>query len=109
MISSVNGLTGIGSEPYSSAKAGLHSLTQNLAVQLGPDGIRVNAIAPGFFKSEMTDQYKPDYLESLSTRFVLPRMGDPAELAATLVWLASPAAGYVTGQTIAVDGGVTIT
>jgi NAD(P)-dependent dehydrogenase (short-subunit alcohol dehydrogenase family) len=57
----------------------------------------------------MTDQYKPDYLESLSTRFVLPRMGDPVELAATLVWLASPAAGYVTGQTIAVDGGVTIT
>ncbi len=53
----------------------------------------------------MTDQYKPDYLESLSERFVLPRMGDPAELAATLVWLASPAAGYVTGQTIAVDGG----
>ena len=95
---------------YSASKAAIVGLTRDLAQQWGSrKGIRVNAIAPGFFKSEMTDQYKPDYLESLSARFVLPRMGDPAELAATLVWLASPAAGYVTGQTIAVDGGVTIT
>jgi NAD(P)-dependent dehydrogenase (short-subunit alcohol dehydrogenase family) len=111
-ISSMLGLTtaGLPQAAYSASKAAIVGLTRDLAQQWGSrKGIRVNAIAPGFFKSEMTDQYKPDYLESLSTRFVLPRMGDPAELAATLVWLASPAAGYVTGQTIAVDGGVTIT
>ncbi|MEU0498471.1 3-oxoacyl-ACP reductase family protein [Mycobacterium sp. NPDC006124] len=111
-ISSILGLTtaGLPQAAYSASKAAIVGLTRDLAQQWGSrKGIRVNAIAPGFFKSEMTDQYKPDYLESLSTRFILPRMGDPAELAATLVWLASPAAGYVTGQTIAVDGGVTIT
>ncbi|MGH3642426.1 MAG: SDR family NAD(P)-dependent oxidoreductase [Myxococcota bacterium] len=111
-VSSILGLTtaGLPQAAYSASKAAIVGLTRDLAQQWGSrKGIRVNAIAPGFFKSEMTDQYKPDYLESLSSRFVLPRMGDPAELAASLVWLASPAAGYVTGQTIAVDGGVTIT
>ena len=111
-ISSILGLTtaGLPQAAYSASKAAIVGLTRDLAQQWGSrKGVRVNAIAPGFFKSEMTDQYKPDYLDSLATRFVLPRMGDPAELAATLVWLASPAAGYVTGQTIAVDGGVTIT
>ncbi len=58
----------------------------------------------------MTDEYSPGYLEeTLARRGVLKRMGDPAELAATVVWLASAAGGYVTGQTIVVDGGVTIT
>jgi len=85
-------------------------LTRDLAQQWGPrKGIRVNAIAPGFFESEMTDAYKPGYIESLKPRVLLGRMGDPAELAATLVWLASDAGGFVTGQTIVVDGGVTIT
>jgi NAD(P)-dependent dehydrogenase (short-subunit alcohol dehydrogenase family) len=58
----------------------------------------------------MTGQYDPEYIERTpSNRVVLERMGDPAELAATLVWLASDASGYVTGQTIVVDGGMTIT
>ena len=111
-ISSILGLTTarLPQAAYSASKAAIVGLTRDLAQQWGSrKGIRVNAIAPGFFKSEMTDEYKPGYLESLSERFVLPRMGDPAELAATLVWLASPAAGYVTGQTIAVDCGITIT
>jgi NAD(P)-dependent dehydrogenase (short-subunit alcohol dehydrogenase family) len=111
-ISSILGLTtaGLPQAAYSASKAAIVGLTRDLAQQWGTrKGIRVNAIAPGFFKSEMTDQYPPEYLGSLSSRFVLARMGDPAELAATLVWLASPAAGYVTGQTITVDGGVTIT
>ncbi len=111
-ISSVLGITtaGLPQAAYSASKAAIAGLTRDLAQQWGSrKGIRVNAIAPGFFESEMTEQYKPGYLESLQHRIVLGRMGDPAELAATLVWLASDAGGYVTGQTIVVDGGVTIT
>jgi len=111
-IASVLGITtaGLPQAAYSASKAGLIGLTRDLAQQWGSrKGIRVNALAPGFFQSEMTDDYRPGYLESQSHRLLLGRMGDPAELAATAVWLASPAAGYVTGQTIAVDGGLTIT
>lgn len=57
----------------------------------------------------MTDEYKPGYLERLKPRMLLGRRGNPEELSATAVWLAADAAGYVTGQTIVVDGGVTIT
>jgi NAD(P)-dependent dehydrogenase (short-subunit alcohol dehydrogenase family) len=94
---------------YSVAKAGLNNLTQYLARELSPHGIRVNAIAPGFFASEMTEQYPDGYLESQEGRIPVGRKGDPAELAATVVFLASDAAGYVTGQTVPVDGGMTIT
>jgi NAD(P)-dependent dehydrogenase (short-subunit alcohol dehydrogenase family) len=66
-------------------------------------------IAPGFVPTEMTANYRPGYLESMTGRICLGRLGRPEEVAATLVWLASPAGGYVTGQTIVVDGGVTVT
>ena len=111
-ISSVLGLTtaGLPQAAYSASKAAIIGLTRDLAQQWGTrKGIRVNALAPGFFASEMTDQYHDGYLDSLASRMVLGRTGDAAELAATLVWLASDAAGYVTGQTLAVDGGITIT
>ena len=111
-ISSVLGLTtaGLPQAAYSASKAGVIGLTRDLAQQwTGRKGIRVNAIAPGFFASEMTEQYDPAYLDLMMVRVASGRMGDARELAATLVWLASDAAGYVTGQTIAVDGGVTIT
>jgi NAD(P)-dependent dehydrogenase (short-subunit alcohol dehydrogenase family) len=111
-IGSILGLTtaGLPQAAYSASKAALIGLTRDLAQQwTARRGIRVNCIAPGFFASEMSDQYVPGYLEAVMSRVVMGRAGDPAELAATLVWLASDAAGYVTGQTIAVDGGVTIT
>jgi len=111
-ISSVLGLTtaGLPQAAYAASKAGLLGLTRDLAQQwTGRKGIRVNAIAPGFFESEMTEQYPPGYLDAVGVRVLAQRKGDPRELAATAVWLASPAAGYVTGQTIPVDGGLTIT
>ncbi len=111
-VSSVLGLTtaGLPQAAYSASKAGLIGLTRDLAQQwTGRKGIRVNAVAPGFFESEMTDQYPPGYLESQVPRIPVGRKGDPRELAATVVWLASEAAGYVTGQTVPVDGGMTVT
>lgn len=96
---------------YSASKAGLVGLTRDLAAQWGRDpGIRVNSLAPGFFETEMTESYPPDYVtDTLEPRFLLGRAGRAEELAATTVWLASPAAGYVTGQTILVDGGMSAT
>lgn len=111
-ISSVLGLTtaGLPQAAYAASKAGLIGMIRDLAQQWGRrKGIRVNALAPGFFASEMTDQYKPGYLESQKERIPLARTGDPLELAAAAVFLASPAAGYITGQTLPVDGGLTIT
>ena len=111
-ISSILGITtaGLPQAAYSASKAGLIGLTRDLAQQWsGRKGIRVNALAPGFFASEMTDQYQEGYLEKALGRAVMGRAGDPEELAAAAVFLASPAGGYVTGQTLAVDGGVTIT
>ena len=111
-ISSVLGLTtaGLPQAAYAASKAGLIGLTRDLAQQwTGRKGIRVNAVAPGFFASEMTEQYPPGYLESQGPRIPAGRKGDPRELAATIVFLASDAAGYITGQTLPVDGGMTIT
>ncbi|WP_241383854.1 SDR family NAD(P)-dependent oxidoreductase [Rhodococcus sp. CH91] len=111
-ISSILGLTtaGLPQAAYSASKAGVIGLTRDLAQQWGArKGIRVNAIAPGFFHTEMTDEYQPGYLDAMKPRIILGRTGDPEEIAATAVWLASDASAYVTGQTIAVDGGLTIT
>jgi NAD(P)-dependent dehydrogenase (short-subunit alcohol dehydrogenase family) len=111
-ISSVLGITtaGLPQAAYAASKAGLIGLTRDLAQQwTGRKGIRVNALAPGFFTSEMTDQYPEGYLELAMQRVITGRKGDPEELAAALVFLASEAGGYVTGQTLAVDGGLTIT
>lgn len=110
-ISSVLGLVtgGIPQAAYSASKAGLLGLTRDLAQQwTGRKGIRVNAICPGFFESEMTDQYPPGYLEKIQASLPSGRIGDPEELAAAVLFLASPAGGYVTGETLVVDGGAVI-
>jgi len=108
-ISSILGLTtaGLPQAAYASSKAGLLGLTRDLAQQwTGRKGIRVNALAPGFFESEMTDQYPPGYLDSQMTRVLVGRAGDPRELAAALVFLVSDAGAYVSGTVLPVDGGL---
>lgn len=108
-ISSILGLTtaGLPQAAYASSKAALIGLTRDLAQQwTGRKGIRVNALAPGFFESEMTDQYPPGYLDSQMTRVLVRRPGDPRELAAALVFLVSDAGAYVTGSVLPVDGGL---
>jgi NAD(P)-dependent dehydrogenase (short-subunit alcohol dehydrogenase family) len=109
-IASVIALTsgGLPQAAYSASKAGLIGLTRDLAVQwTGRKGIRVTALAPGFFPSEMTDQFPDGYIESQLARVPAGRAGDPDELAAAVVFLASPAATYITGTTLVVDGGLT--
>ncbi|MFT7840659.1 SDR family oxidoreductase [Saccharothrix sp. BKS2] len=110
-VSSVLGLVsgGLPQAAYSASKAGLLGLTRDLAAQwTGRKGIRVNAIAPGYFASEMTDDYPEGYLDAHLARLPLGRIGDPEELAAAVVFLASPAGGYTTGATFVVDGGVAL-
>jgi NAD(P)-dependent dehydrogenase (short-subunit alcohol dehydrogenase family) len=99
---------GLPQAAYSASKAGLIGLTRDLAVQwTGRKGIRVNALAPGYFPSEMTDQFPDGYIDSQMAGVPAGRPGDPAELAAAVVFLASPAAGYITATTLVVDGGLT--
>ncbi|GAA4825999.1 SDR family NAD(P)-dependent oxidoreductase [Actinomycetospora corticicola] len=108
-ISSVLGMTtaGLPQAAYSASKAGLIGLTRDLAQQWTPrKGIRVNALAPGFFTSEMTDSYQDGYLESQLPRILARRIGDPEELAAALVFLVSDAGSYCTGITLPVEGGL---
>jgi NAD(P)-dependent dehydrogenase (short-subunit alcohol dehydrogenase family) len=110
-LASVIALTsgGLPQAAYSASKAGVTGLTRDLAVQwTGRKGIRVNALAPGFFPSEMSDEFPEGYIDSQLPRLPAGRPGDPAELAAALVFLASPAASYITGATLVVDGGLTI-
>jgi len=108
-ISSILGLTtaGLPQAAYAASKAGLIGLTRDLAQQwTGRKGIRVNALAPGFFASEMTDQYPEGYLDSQMSRVLVGRAGDPDELAAALIFLVSDAGGYVSGTTLPVEGGM---
>ncbi|MEU5693352.1 SDR family oxidoreductase [Actinosynnema sp. NPDC020468] len=110
-VSSVLGLVsgGLPQAAYSASKAALIGLTRDLAQQwTGRKGIRVNAVAPGYFASEMTDQYPEGYLDSHIARLPIGRVGDPEELAAAVVFLASAAGGYTTGATFVVDGGATV-
>jgi len=111
-IGSVLGSTtaGLPQAAYSSSKAAIIGLTRDLAQQwTGRKGIRVNALAPGFFPSEMTDQYPEGYMEQMMWRVPSGRVGRPEELVAALVFLASDASAYVTGVVLPVDGGLLTT
>ena len=110
-IASIYGAVGdiFPTAPYYASKGAVINLTRSLAVEWTPHGINVNAIAPGFFPSEMTASVFQDEqaLKYILSRTPLGRTGEPLDLKAALIYLASPASNYVTGQTILVDGGWT--
>ena len=111
-ISSISGITSSANGPfyagYVASKAGLIGLTRELAASWGRKGIRVNAIAPGFFHSRLADRVIDIYETSIQENNVIPRVGKEGELKGVAVFLASDASSYITGQTIVVDGGMTV-
>lgn len=107
-ISSVAGLTGIKTGViYGMTKAAMNQMTRNLACEWAADNIRVNAIAPWYISTPLADQVldNPDYLKKVLQRTPMNRVGEPEEVAAAAAFLAMDASSYITGQTIAVDGG----
>jgi len=111
-ITSISGITSSANGPfyagYAASKAGLVGLTRELAASWGRKGIRVNAIAPGFFHSRLADSVIDIYERSIQETNAIPRIGEEGELKGAVVFLASDASSYITGQTIVVDGGMTI-
>ncbi len=108
-IASIIGMMGnAGQANYAASKGGLIALTKSMAREMAPRGIRVNAVAPGFIATEMTDKIPEKLREEMVRSIPLGRMGEPDDIAAVVSFLTSPAAGYITGQVIVVDGGMNI-
>ena len=106
-MSSIVGVTGnAGQAAYCAAKAGLIGLTKSMAKELASRNIRVNAVAPGYIQTDMTDALNADQKAGVLSHIPLGRVGTPEEIAHAVVFLASPASSYVTGQTLLVDGGM---
>lgn len=106
-ISSVIGSSGnAGQSNYAASKAGLEGFTRSLALELASRNIRINAVAPGYIKSDMTNALGEDQLKFFSEKIPLGRAGEPSEVAQTVAFLLSDASSYITGQTLHVNGGL---
>jgi meso-butanediol dehydrogenase / (S,S)-butanediol dehydrogenase / diacetyl reductase len=104
-VSSINALAALGSEPYSSAKAGIGALTTNLAASLAADGIRVNTVAPATIRTRNWEGQEGG-ADSMRHLYPLGRVGEPEDVAAAVAFLASSDAAWITGHTLPVDGGL---
>ena len=108
-ISSVSGILGnAGQANYSASKAGVIGLTKAVARELESRGINVNAVAPGFVETDMTDALSDSVKENLKSQIPLGKIGHPQDIAKAVAFLASPDANYITGQVLSVDGGMAI-
>jgi 3-oxoacyl-[acyl-carrier protein] reductase len=108
-VSSIVGIYGnVGQVNYASAKAGLIGMTKTLAKELGKKGVRVNAVAPGFIHTPMTAKVPEKILEMMKEKTPLKRLGQPADVAYTLLFLGSDEANFINGAVIPVDGGLLI-
>lgn len=106
-ISSIVGATGNpGQANYAAAKAGMVGMTKSIAYEVASRGITANAVAPGFIATAMTDKLTDDQKDKINAQIPAARMGTPEEIAAAVLYLASPEAGYVTGATLHVNGGM---
>lgn len=106
-ISSIVGATGNpGQANYAAAKAGMVGMSKSIAYEVASRGITVNCVAPGFITTAMTDKLNEDQKSAILGQVPAGRMGEPAEIAAAVLYLASPEAGYVTGATLHVNGGM---
>jgi 3-oxoacyl-[acyl-carrier protein] reductase len=106
-ISSISGILGTsGQTNYAATKGGVISFTKSLARELGPFNIHVNAVAPGLIQSDVVSKMPKEKVEAIIKSSSLGRMGSPEEVAQAVLFLASEASNYITGQTIAVDGGI---
>ncbi len=106
-ITSVVALSGnAGQVNYSAAKAGIIGFTKSLAQEIGSRGITVNSVAPGFIVTDMTEKLSDDQKQQMTTQIALGRLGNVDEIADTVTFLASAQAGYITGETINVNGGL---
>jgi NAD(P)-dependent dehydrogenase (short-subunit alcohol dehydrogenase family) len=108
-IASVNGMTGLGNDAYSAAKAGVINLTQNVAVRYGGRGIRANVVSPGTVRTPIWGERvarQPDIFERLQSWYPLGRVGEPADIAGAVVFLLSDDAAFVNGAVLTVDGGL---
>jgi 3-oxoacyl-[acyl-carrier protein] reductase len=106
-ISSIIGIVGNpGQSNYSASKAGLIGLTKSLSKEVGPRGINVNAVAPGYIETKMTENLPDKVKEEMLKRISLKKFGSPKNVADAVLFLSSEAADYITGQVVIVDGGM---
>lgn len=99
---------GVGQGNYAASKAALEALTRIAAIELGPVGVNVNSVAPGITKSEMTAPFMDKYDKQMRGKLPLRRFAEPQDIAKVILFLASSMSDYITGQTITVDGGLTL-